>query len=121
MHISASDAAGTCALTLQWGILPYMPELRPLSFSCRFPSSILETLTHLPEWQWDSIEAYLLILHADSEVQWRAIDNVLAEPRFSSLRRFSITWSGRPVIRPALMPLACARGILNEKRGGVGP
>ncbi|KAJ6545436.1 hypothetical protein B0H19DRAFT_1266871 [Mycena capillaripes] len=93
-------------------IFQHTPKLQNLSMSCATVLNINEALSSLPASDWSCINIRVEIYAPESDTQfWGEIDASLAEPRFRSLRLFSI--SPEPLDRiQDLLPLAAARRIL---------
>ncbi|KAJ7133304.1 hypothetical protein C8R44DRAFT_772154 [Mycena epipterygia] len=104
-------------------IFQYTKKLRQFTFLCENePSNIVGTLSLLPTSDWDSIHADLHELGHDTTL-WPKVDEILAEPRFRSLKRFSMRLTDTGAMSSTqmkeLLPLAHARGILGHAKYDV--
>ncbi|KAK7064978.1 hypothetical protein R3P38DRAFT_2493253 [Favolaschia claudopus] len=97
----------------------YTTKLQNLQVFLLEPSPILNILSVLPAYNWDTISFVLINEDPRTVIHWRGIDHALTDVRFSTLRRFLLNRikgvaDTTPVLIPetrVFMPLASKRGL----------
>ncbi|KAF8152853.1 hypothetical protein K438DRAFT_1863947, partial [Mycena galopus ATCC 62051] len=98
----------------------YTTQLRELQVFLLEPSPILNILSVLPAYDWDTISFVLINEDPRTVIHWGSIDKALADERFRTLRRFLLNRitgvaDATPILIPETkmsMPLASTRGII---------